>query len=329
MSASPISVALLLCLSLDVALCAPIALSGAAPFQIYDGHGGLSAGASSRLLLDYSEPYRSDILDWLYKPGHGANLAMCKVEIGGDTQSTDGTEASYKHYREEEPQCGTGRGYEMWLLTEAYKRNPKIATYILSWGVPYWIGNGTYFSEDNIQYQVSYAKCVAQMLNNTAHPSAIGIYNERSWGSIDYVVTLRNALDEAGLSNTKIIVPDGGDCASVTAAAASNSSFAAAVFALGEHYPCHRACPATATVGMKFWASEDYSTVADWAGAGCWGRSLNQNFVLLNSTSTIAWSTIWLEAGPSLLFYPSLSSSRAPRSPPGPCIQKTFTSGMV
>lgn len=44
---------------------------------------------------------------------------------------------------------------------------------------------------------------------------------------------------------------------------------------------------------MKFWSSEDYSTVADWAGAGCWGRSLSQNWVLLNSTATISWSTIW------------------------------------
>ena len=33
----------------------------------YDGHGALSAGASSRLLWDYDEPYRSEILDYLFK----------------------------------------------------------------------------------------------------------------------------------------------------------------------------------------------------------------------------------------------------------------------
>ena len=117
--------------------------------------------------------------------------------------------------------------------------------------------------------------------------------NERAWGSVDYVLRLRGALDAAGLGETRIVVPDGGDCAGVTGAAATNASFAAAVYALGEHYPCKRSCPATAEVGLKFWASEDYSTVADWAGAGCWGRSLSQNWVLLNATSTIAWSTIW------------------------------------
>ena len=106
-------------------------------------------------------------------------------------------------------------------------------------------------------------------------------------------MSLRNALDAAGLSATRIVVPDGGDCTAITNAAKANASFAKAVYAYGEHYPCTRSCPATADVGMKFWASEDYSTVADWAGAGCWGRSLSQNWVLLNSTSTIAWSTIW------------------------------------
>jgi hypothetical protein len=86
----------LLALATSSAAAAPIPLSGDAPYQIYDGHGGLSAGASSRLLVDYEEPYRSDILDFLYKPGFGANLHMCKVEIGGDTQSTDGTEVRFQ-----------------------------------------------------------------------------------------------------------------------------------------------------------------------------------------------------------------------------------------
>jgi hypothetical protein len=31
------------------------------------------------LLYDYEEPYRSDILDYLYKPKFGANLHVCKV----------------------------------------------------------------------------------------------------------------------------------------------------------------------------------------------------------------------------------------------------------
>ncbi len=48
----------------------------------------MNPGASSRLLRDYAEPYRSDILDYLFLPSFGASLHMLKVEIGGDTQST-------------------------------------------------------------------------------------------------------------------------------------------------------------------------------------------------------------------------------------------------
>ena len=47
----------------------------AAGSKRFDGHGGLSAGASSRLLLDYPEPQRSDILDYLYLPNFGAAIA--------------------------------------------------------------------------------------------------------------------------------------------------------------------------------------------------------------------------------------------------------------
>ena len=52
----------------------------------------------------------------------------------------------------------------------------------------------------------------------------VGIWNERSWGSVDYVVSLRSALDEAGLGSTRIVVPDGGGCEEVTEAASANIS---------------------------------------------------------------------------------------------------------
>lgn len=126
---------------------------------------------------------------------------------------------------------------------------------------------------------------------HTPPPAPTG--NERSWGSVEYVVSLRNALDAAGFAETKIVLPDGGDCTQIAAAATANETFRAAIYALGEHYPCHRDCPELAPLGLKFWSSEDQSTVADWAGAGCWGRSLSQNYVRLNATSTISWSTIW------------------------------------
>jgi len=50
---------------------------------------------------------------------------------------------------------------------------------------------------------------------------------------------------------------------------------------------------ASTLLGYTYWSSEDFSTVADWHGAGCWGRTLNQNWVRGNITSTTAWSLIW------------------------------------
>ncbi|GLD56413.1 galactocerebrosidase [Lates japonicus] len=51
--------------------------------RVFDGIGGLSGGgATSRLLVSYAEPYRSQILDYLFKPNFGASLHILKVEIG-------------------------------------------------------------------------------------------------------------------------------------------------------------------------------------------------------------------------------------------------------
>ena len=78
--------------------------------RVFDGIGGLSGGgATSRLLPDYSEPYKSQILDYLFKPHFGASLQILKVEIGGDIQSTEGTEASHMHSKDDE---NYERGYE-------------------------------------------------------------------------------------------------------------------------------------------------------------------------------------------------------------------------
>jgi hypothetical protein len=45
----------------------------------FDGHGGLSAGATTRLLVDYPEQQQSEVLDYLFTPGFGASLGVLKV----------------------------------------------------------------------------------------------------------------------------------------------------------------------------------------------------------------------------------------------------------
>lgn len=54
-------------------------------------------------------------------------------------------------------------GYEWWLMVEAKKRNPDILLYALSWGVPGWIGNGSFFSQDNIDYHIKWLQGAKQV----------------------------------------------------------------------------------------------------------------------------------------------------------------------
>ena len=93
--------------------------------RLFEGIGALSAGASSKLLSDYPEEYRNQILDLLFKPKFGASLQQIKVEIGGDVNSTDATEPSHARTRDEFQNPRPGffqRGYEWMIMTEAKKK---------------------------------------------------------------------------------------------------------------------------------------------------------------------------------------------------------------
>lgn len=260
----------------------------------FEGVGALSAGASSRLLLDYPEEQRTEILDLLFKPKYGASLQVLKVEIGGDMQSTDGSEPSHMRFKGEKPDCS--RGYETWLMKEAKARNPSIRTYALAWGVPGWIGNGNFFSQDNIVYHVSWLKCVRDTYGFDV--DYIGVWNEMPWGQVWYVDELARAIAAENLK-TKLVLLDAihnvdqGFLDRFNA----NATFRSLVAAVGMHYPCTGNDGLMSALSQRketrFWASEELSTVADWGGAGCWGRMINQNYIRMNATSSIAWSLVW------------------------------------
>jgi hypothetical protein len=150
-----------------------ITLDGATALHRFDGIGALSAGASSRLLWDYPEPQRGQIMDYLFLPNFGAALSILKVEIGGDSESTDGTELSHKHTRDD---LDCGRGYETWLIAQAKLRNPDVLVYGLSWAVPLWVGGGDYYSADNIAYQVAWVNCVKNVTG--ADVDYLGLWSE-------------------------------------------------------------------------------------------------------------------------------------------------------
>ncbi|KAH9500901.1 hypothetical protein Btru_069154 [Bulinus truncatus] len=257
--------------------------------RTFEGIGGLSGGgATSKLLVNYPEAQRNEILDFLFKPKFGASLQILKVEIGGDAQSTDGTEASHMHNSYDE---NYERGYEWWLMLEAKKRNPDIKLYGLPWAFPGWIGQGSQNPYTNINvtadYVVRWISAAKRVYNLTI--DFIGVWNERDY-NIDYVKTLRNLLNSRGFQNVLIIASDNNW--DIAKDIVKDSEFSNAIHALGAHYPGTWSSPDAYNTGKLLWSSEDYSTYNDEIGGGCWARILNQNYVHGYLTSTISWNLI-------------------------------------
>src|SRR5579875_4001499 len=65
-----------------------INVNGSGGDRVYDGVGAvLGGGGNARYLMDYPAAERTQILDYLFKPGYGASLQLLKLEIGGDSNT--------------------------------------------------------------------------------------------------------------------------------------------------------------------------------------------------------------------------------------------------
>ncbi|KAM8737645.1 galactocerebrosidase isoform 2-T2 [Acanthopagrus schlegelii] len=255
----------------------------------FDGIGGLSGGgATSRLLVNYAEPYRSQILDFLFKPNFGASLHILKVEIGGDAQTTDGTEPSHMHYENDENYF---RGYEWWLMKEAKKRNPNITLIGLPWAFPGWVGRGKNWPYDFPDITAAYV--VNWILGAKQYHDLdiqyVGIWNERNFDS-KYIKVLRDMLDKVGLADVGVIAADGDW--SIADSMIVDPYLNDSVEVIGAHYPGTITVKEAVKTQKKLWSSEDYSTFNDEVGGGCWARILNQNYVNGLMTATISWNLV-------------------------------------
>ncbi len=282
-------------IALIVSLTTLLSTSTAAPTYVvssagglgrrFDGVGGLSGGGcSTRLLADYNSKQYSQLMDYLFLPGFGSSLHILKVEIGGDMQSTDGTEPSHMHSANDE---NYERGYEWKVMVEAKKRNPNIILYGLSWGFPAWVGEGkkSPWTNSTVAYTVKWILGAKKYYNLDI--DYIGIWNERGWDR-GYTLSLKAALTAAGLK-TKIVGHDAGW--DVCDALSRDAEWAAAVDVIGAHYPAANIKDNCAALNKVQWASEDMSV--HWnTGAECWARELNENYVRANLTGTIAWDLV-------------------------------------
>jgi O-glycosyl hydrolase len=270
-----------------------VTINGGGAGRVFSGIGAISGGGgNSRLLIDYPEPQRSQVLDYLFKPGAGASLQILKVEIGGDTNSTSGAEPSHEHTA---GLVNCGRGYEWWLMEQAKARNPAIQLYGLSWGAPGWIGGGSFFSTDTINYLVAWLSCAKQ---NGLTINYLGGWNERGFVKSWYE-SLRGALNANGFSALKVVADDASSGWAVADAVAGDPAFAAAVDIVGTHYVCgyrsaQSTCPSTANAlatGKPLWASENGSDDFN-AGAINLARGINRDYIDGRMTAYINWPLV-------------------------------------
>ncbi len=268
-----------------------ITLNGSSGGRTFDGIGAISGGGgNSRLLIDYPEPERGQVLDYLFKPDYGASLQILKVEIGGDTNSTSGAEPSIEHTR---GTINCNVGYEFWLMEQAKARNPNIKLYGLAWGAPGWIGGGNFWSTDTINYLVSWLNCAK---SDNLNIDYLGGWNERGY-NVSWYEQLRGALNSNGYGNVQIVAADSDW--SVANDIDSNPSFASAVSIIGTHYPCgyrssqsNCSVPSAATSsGKTLWASENGSDDYN-AGANAMARGINRGYIDGKMTAYINWPIV-------------------------------------
>ena len=267
----------------------------------YEGIGAVSAGASSRLLIDYPEPERSRILDWLFLPQYGAGFQHLKVEVGGEINSTDGTEPTHARTRSElttPKREYFERGYEWWLMSEAVKRNPGIVLDCLPWGAPGWIGGGQYYSQDMADYLVGFLRGAREY--HRLNIRYVGVWNEKD-NDANWIKLLRQTLDANGFGEVRIV---GGDMNGppeqqwkLAEAAAKDPELARCLHAIGVHYTYGEQPNSVAhlkAAGVRIWASEQGEW--DWATMQPYfhQRSSDLNRLFLDSgvTKVEFWSPV-------------------------------------
>src|SRR2546421_7639675 len=283
-----------------------ITVDGNGAGRRFDGIGAVSGGGgTSRLLPDYPEVQRNQILDYLFKPNFGAGLHMLKVEIGGDENSTNGSEASHQRTPTDQ---NYQRGYEWWLMEQAKARNPNISLHGLEWGSPGWFNGGVggpagLYSQDNITYLLNWIRHAQS--DHGLRIDTIGGWNEANVLTPyaqhhDWFIALKNALVSAGLS-TKLVAFDatGGDL-SIGDSMANDAQLRAAVDIMGVHYPCQNiGQPATSCLntsvlqqnGKPIWASEHGSQNMN-TGAPQLARALNRDYIDSRITALLHWNLV-------------------------------------
>jgi O-glycosyl hydrolase len=277
-------------LSSVVAAAQTIVIDATGTGRVFDGVGAISGGGgNSRLLIDYAEPYRSQILDYLFRPHYGASLQILKVEIGADMDSTDGAESSHMHTAKDE---NYNRGYEWWLMEQAKARNPEIKLAALPWGAPHWVGDGNYWSKDMIAYMIKWIKHARS--DHHLVIDYVGGRNEKGY-NVQWYKDFKAALRANGLSSIKVVASDDWQRNRLWAIATEMKNDPVlndAIDILGAHGPGWGGYPTAdaLSLGKPLWDSEGHYD--EKLPFNEMARNINRNYPAGKVTAAIYWPIV-------------------------------------
>jgi len=278
---------------------AQIVIDGKSGGRKWGGIGSAPSNAMGRMLQFYPEAIQEDILDLMFKPNWGMALTHVKVEVGGDNNSTSGTEPSFAHTREEMANPNFQRGYLYKLMRDARNRNPAIELGALAWTQPFWVGNGSGQNDNSSFYTPESAEYFVKFYEGAR--SAWGLemqyfspeQNERATkGRRDWVVNyLRPAFDKAGFKDVKFILDHHGW---PLLEEDNDPEFLKHIEALGRHYvendPKKASTPEAQNSGKPLWATEGWSRIGQtWPLAIYFAESVARLYVDSKITQFTTW----------------------------------------
>ncbi len=273
-----------------------ITLDAAAVGRTFEGLGAVSGGGNTtRLLKDYPEAQQKEILDYLFKPNFGASLSVLKVEVGGDINSTEGSEPSHMHTRNDE---NYQRGFEWWLMEQAHSRNPAIGLDCLAWGAPGWVGNGEFYSQDMIDYYIKFIKGARQYHNLDI--SSVGGKNESdAYKHPEWFIKFRQELDKANLASVKLVACDdwGPTWLELAKKAVNDPALAHSIDAFAGHATWSEnpgnASPEILNLNKPLWNTELHNYVNGFDGEISLVEAFNEDYIRTRITRITTWNLCW------------------------------------
>lgn len=195
----------------------------------FKGIGAVTSNGMSRLLYDYPDNIRKDILDLLFLPFFGASFHTLKVEIGSDANGTGGTEPSHMRSRSD---FDISRGVGLRIAQEAKKRNPDIILDAIRWGTPAWT---TRSYDDKYLYYLNFLKG-AKAEYNLDFDYLAPDENEGDYDVFWVVDVLRPGLDRDGFRNVGLTGADSTEEWNIAAMVQGNPDLRNTLAAITRHY---------------------------------------------------------------------------------------------